>query len=370
MTLIALVLLESFLIPALVPAFIYMLSSARENDDKNDVLLTILARIVNPQSLNGDAAHMHKTVLSILADRLIHFLENFKARQAKNEAAVQQLIDKLQGDSGYCRGADATIAQLRSWTTGSANGILETLRNTIGALCFWTTNTGLQATLPTYSHLLVRAAVRIKGAEAILHAIVEETNAQITAGLGDAALDIVTAIIVSNAMASSNAISAHLSLRDALQLDVVDAPRVFSTKNANRTHTETSVRLSRRVETLIANVAATAEQQHQQTIQMPLPDAMMADIGLDAAAAAAAVGLGPSNQVGEPNDASTSNPLDFASGGAGGLQLNLDVVLPDQIQQAQDVHGMTSEQRQASDTQMPPPSPDDIFADLQTDFEF
>lgn len=360
--------------PALVPALQWLVSNAEERDDAYDVFFTILASIVNPQSLDDDAANMHKTILSILGDKLVAFLKDFKRRHEKNCTAVQQLIDKLQPQSGYCRAGEATTSQMELWSNGNFNNLLDNLRSCIGTLCFWTTDAGLQATLPTYSHLLVRAAVYQKGAEAALSTIVEETNGQIATGLGDAALDIATAIIASNTTVNADGDSARLGLREVLQLEVVDAPRVFATKDSDHLRMETCVRLNRRVETLMANVAtASAEHQHQQTMPMPIPDAIMGDMGLDPATAAA-VGLGTGDRVAQSTDASTSDPLGFTGSGADDLQLNIDAVLAGQSQHPQDAQGMTGpvgNQGEEGDNQMPPTAEDDIFGDLMApDYNF
>ena len=352
--------------PALIPSFQWLIDNAQERNREIDVCITIIDGAIYPQALDGDAAGMHATMLSILGDRLIDFLENCSASQSKIGTIAQQLVEKLRPYSRYHRAAEATAGQMRTWTNDGMNSILDNVRNTLRGLSFWTTNTGLQAGLPTYSNMLVRTAVRTEGAESTLNAIIEEINVQMATGLGEAALEIATAMIVGNAVSNGNALSARLSLQDMLLLEVLDAPKSFSTKDADHGRTQTCVRLSRRVEALLANIAAAAtEQQHQQAMQMPLPDAMMSDMGLDAATAAA-VGLGPSDQVPHAGDATASNPLDF-TGGGDDLQLNLDAVLPGQNQQATNVTAMVGEQGQAGDVQMAPSAEDDIFADLWTD---
>ena len=361
--------------PALIPSLLWLMKNAQEHDDERNVFFVILEKVIKPQSLNGEAVNMHPTMLSILADHLLIYLNDLKKRNSENQQTVkniQQLVDILQGHVGYCKAGEAHVNQLQLWTSGNFHAILDHLRSMFGSLCFWTTSSGLQASVPTYSQSMVSAAIHLMGAEATLNAIVEETNSQSAPELKDAALDIATTMVFNDATYGNQSEHKRISLRDTLQLQMADAPRLLASKDSDHPRIETSVRLARRVETLLTNIAAaSAQHQQQQTITMPMSDSIIQDIELDAATAAA-VGLGTEDEIGQAADAATSHPLDF-TGGAGDLQLDLDEVLASQPQQGQDgqiMTGVGGDQGQQGDEQMPATTEDDIFGDLMVDDDF
>ena len=292
------------------------------------------------------------------------FLEDVKRRTPHRGQMIQPLFDKVAGYSDFRRAAEATSTQYRMWTSGNPDGVLGALRAAIEAICFWTANTSLQPTMPTFSQLLVRTAMLMNGADATLNAIVDATSSQIAAGLGEAALDVSTAIILSHSTSSPISLHGRLLIRDIMQLHVADAPRVFADKDADHGRMETIVRLGRRVETAIANIiAASANTEHQQALDLPMTDAIMEDIGLDAATAAA-VGLGTGNEVVGSSDAAKLDTLDLTGGADDALQLNIDAALAGAPQQ--DTTGMVGGGANQDDGQLPP-GEDDIFGDLLVD---
>ena len=349
--------------PALIPSFLWLINNAQEHADEDNIFITILSKIIHPQSLNGDASGMHETMLSVLGDPLIRFLHDLKRRRPERQD-VEPLIENLHRRSDYVRCGGATTTQHQAWADNSPDGIAGSLRAAVGQLCFWTANTGMHSGIPPFSQPLLRACISIKGAKATLHSIVDEVNGQIATGLADAALDVGTAILISASAADATLQPCHLTLRDALQLEIADAPRLFADKNADNLRAETCVRLNRRVETFLANMsAASAEHEQQQSMHMHMPEAMMGDIGLDAATAAA-VGLSTGGAVSQAPNAVVDNPLNFTATGTDELQMNIDAALASQPQpaQAQD----SGEQGQNADGQLPS-AEDDIFGDLMVD---
>ena len=354
--------------PALIPSFLWLVNNAQEHSDEDNIFVSILTKVVNPPSLNGDAAGMHATMLSILGDSLCSYLHDLKRRQP-GRTGIDPLVEKLQQHTGYVRRSEASNDQIHAWNDGNPHGIIGSLRADFGALCFWSSNPAMQSPMPSFPPQLVRTAVKLKGARATLDGVVDEVNNQIATGLGDAALDIGTGIVVSSSIAGATSPTNYMTLRDVLQMDLANAAQVFADKDGNHLRTETCVRLSRRVETLLANISAasTEHEDQQAAMHIPMPDAMMGDIELDAATAAA-VGLGGEDVVPEATSAVVSDALNFDAAGTGDLQMDIDAALAGQAQQqqqAQQVQG-GGDQGQNEEVQLPQ-TEDDIFGDLMVD---
>ncbi|KAL9050007.1 MAG: hypothetical protein Q9162_006889 [Coniocarpon cinnabarinum] len=355
-------LLESFLMPALIPSLLWLTNHAKEHSDAENIYFQILLKVINPQSLNGDAHGMHATMLGILAQPLSALLRGIKERKPSKE--IELLIEKLQRPSPYTRGDVGLTRQSTSSFENNDDGGVRNLRANFAALCFWSTNSAMPSSAPSYSCSYVKAAIELEGARTVLGGVVDEINVQVNSGLGDAAFDIGTAIVVSNYITELSSQPNHLTLRDALQLELADAAHVLADNEADHSRPIACVRLSRRVETLLANIAAaSAEHEQQQALQMPIPDTIMPDIGLDPETAAA-VGLGAENAVATGADASVAAPLDFDPSNTDELSLNIDAALAEQAQQN------AADPGQLGDGQLPS-ADDDIFGDLNVeDYNF
>ncbi|KAL9081636.1 MAG: hypothetical protein Q9159_007175 [Coniocarpon cinnabarinum] len=355
-------LLESFLMPALIPSLLWLTNHAKEHSDAENIYFQILLKVINPQSLNGDAHGMHATMLGILAQPLSALLRGIKERKPSKE--IELLIEKLQRPSPYTRGDVGLTRQSTSSFENNDDGGVRNLRANFAALCFWSTNSAMPSSAPSYSCSYVKAAIELEGARTVLGGVVDEINVQVNSGLGDAAFDIGTAIVVSNYITELSSQPNHLTLRDALQLELADAAHVLADNEADHSRPIACVRLSRRVETLLANIAAaSAEHEQQQALQMPIPDTIMPDIGLDPETAAA-VGLGAKNAVATGADASVAAPLDFDPSNTDELSLNIDAALAEQAQQN------AADPGQLGDGQLPS-ADDDIFGDLNVeDYNF
>lgn len=326
-------LLEPILIPSLVLGIQWLADHLMEQQLNRDATCNVLQRLVAPGSIKKESVALHDTVLSIVKRPLTDALLSLDSHEPKRQD-VKAILEKLRNHSD--------VSQHESSNLGGQHPIAG-IRNSISVLCFWSSHAAIAAEPVSYSYQDLQNTVTKHGAVMTLEALAEEVKAQTTAGLGHIALDVVTTLIYASYVKQSSQStsspadlptephSQSLSLREALQLAVEDAPRQIL-KDASKA--ETFIRLKSRVEMLIANAPPASS-----GLQMPTGD-IMSGIDLNAT-----IDLGTD----------TSTGLDFSEANAD-IPMNLDTALNDENEATQATGGSTM-----------PSTEDDIFGDIKID---
>lgn len=208
---------------------------------------------------------------------------------------------------------------------------MASIRNTFQSLVLWATAPEMNMTTPPYTHRQLLAAVKILGAERIIHGLVEEVKLQTEHNSGDLALEIATTMVCAPTTADPTMLpapldangapmpapKARLSLVEALKLMLDDTlGRISGTDHTmmedfDRGTAETIVRLNRMVE---AQLAGTPQ---------AVPD-MMQNMSMDAGTAAVAA---ETVTGGLQMDLGTTETIDDVLEAAGGDMLTGDEFL-------------------------------------------
>lgn len=282
-------LLEPFLLPSLVVALGWLGNRIWESESEPTIALKTLHSLVSPSSISGEAQAIHQTVLDMTARTLEEQLKDVRARHPSRQD-IKPTLDALEPYLSFQRTGSSHRSELESWTThsgGGGGGLLGSIRNTVQSLVLWSTNPEVSMAPPSYTHRQLLAGVRMLGASRVLRALEEELKLQAEAGSGDLALDVIAMVISAPMLESFTADQRNyhpddannnhnnnsggggsssskdqsgstvlqspiLTLRDALNLDHSDVPRI-SEKDPLRA--ELIVRLYRRINNLTAPTA-------------------------------------------------------------------------------------------------------------------
>lgn len=255
-----------------------------ESESEPTMALKTLHSLVSPSSISGEAQAIHQTVLNMTARTLDEQLKDVRARHP-SRPDIKPILDALEPYLSFQRTGSSHRSELESWTThsgGGGGGLLGSIRNTMQSLVLWSANPEISMSPPSYTHRQLLAGVRMLGASRVLRALEEELKLQTDADSGDLALDVVAMVISApmlesftadqqryhpdeNSNSSNNNDNSNkdqrtnnalpspiLTLRDALNLDHSDVPRI-SEKDPLRA--ELIVRLHRRIDHLTAATA-------------------------------------------------------------------------------------------------------------------
>lgn len=359
-------LLETSLIPALVPGISWIVDQDWSATGAGNIVVLILQRVMRPTSIRGEAVNMHSTILSILGRKLSRFLTEMQEREPTRQD-LAPLQERLTGCLDFCRALDATTDELTAWHAPQGGAVMGNLRAHFVNLCYWSSHAEANAATPTFAHRQLRQAVALSGAEAVLNALLDEIKTQSSAGMADVALDVGAALVFSTVIDQNRLLAApgatslpgRLSLHDVLQTELHDAPIV---KSKDVFRTETLVRLQRRVLALMAAVPLSAAESG--AVPIALGDEMlnMSAMGDLDAAAASMTDMG----------AVDGGASGLAFGGADdAMQLGMDTTMHDASGGGAAGTGPDAAAAAGStDTQMAPPTAeDDIFGDLVLDEE-
>lgn len=361
-------LLEPFLLPALIPGIRWLTQQLSKSRKDKSVIVPILRHLTRfGTSIDDETQRAHYRIMQMVgpdaAATLQHILQH-----SQSDTDVESLLSHISTYySNSEESTSTTCASLRSWTLNQRGSMLASFRTSFGALCYWTSHGTMNAAMPNFRYEHLQAVVQLFGSKQILDAIVGEIIVQTATGLGDVALDIGTAMIynssspasvvaLSGAQATATPIKGRLTLLDALQIAMQD-PLRLTTEDTLKA--ETIVRLNRRTTNLASAIAAAGE-----TI-MPMPMPTTEDIinNMD---------LEPAMGIG---GGLADNALDFGNAGAGDLQLQdidtsmLETKDNDRAASAAAVDAANAFGTVTGDSHFTN-AEDDIFGDLDLDMEF
>lgn len=253
-------LVETFLLPSLIPGIEWLSSHLWESrGDANAVLQILSALITNPASTsNTEAAAMLDAILNIVAKNLEHSLR-WVQRSEPSRQDVDPLSKALRSHLGWERRGASDHTELESWTSTPGGGMTVAIKHTISNLVQWALAPAANTHPTAYTHRQFLAALKMLGAKQLLHIILEEVKSQTAAGNASIVYDVACALICSPDSASWDTgthidvlgttaiqpLQRRLNLREALKNEADNAPKLH--KN-DPLQAEMIVRLFRKVE--------------------------------------------------------------------------------------------------------------------------
>jgi mediator of RNA polymerase II transcription subunit 5 len=279
-------LLEPFLLPSLIGGLSWASKHSWEDHGDGEILLQMLRKLIQPDSISGDAQAMHQTILAMVARPLVTSLQELQRRQPKRKD-VTPLIEALQSHVDSQRSGKCSAAELTEWCSAPEGGLRATVGSVVRGLVRWSTQGSINSIPYNYKHQTINAALNMLGADEVLRIILDELSTQTRAGSGSAALEVATAIICapspsSAALSQANAlmrfdqaapvsISQRRTLRQALRARLEEHKELLKTAPER---VEALVRLGRRVEAQLAVPAQLA---------MPMTNIDLGDINITSA---------------------------------------------------------------------------------------
>ncbi|OJD36145.1 mediator of rna polymerase ii transcription subunit 5 [Diplodia corticola] len=261
-------LLETFLLPSLVGAVMWITSHALEQNVHDlDITMQILTRLIRPTSISGEAQAMHSTIVSMVSRRLERCLKSIQHREP-SRTDVNPLLESLRPYHDYERTPWSSSAELEPWMSNPGASFRSAIKFTMQHLTSWNSTADLTPTPPAYTHRQIFSALQIVGAQKVLRAILEELKNQTVAGAGAVAIDIAVNIVCAPLHVNSctpvswlnSQVPAHnpqrngsFSLREMLKNELDDPASLIQ---ADAGLAEAAIRLHRRVEAQLAEAAA------------------------------------------------------------------------------------------------------------------
>jgi mediator of RNA polymerase II transcription subunit 5 len=253
-------LVETFLLPSLIPGIEWLSSHLWESrGDANAVLQILSALITNPTSTsNTEAPQMLDAILNIVAKNLEHSLR-WVQRSEPQRQDVEPLSKALRSHLGWERRGASDHTELESWTSTHGGGLTVAIKHTIAHLVNWALAPSANTHPAPYTHRQFLVALKMHDARRLLFTIVEEVKVQTAAGNASVVYDVACALICSPDAASWDAgtqmdvlgtntiqpLQRRLNLREALKYEAENAPKLHK---KDPVLAEMIVRLYRKVE--------------------------------------------------------------------------------------------------------------------------
>lgn len=241
--------------PSLVGGLNWLTKHSWEDHGDADILIHVLRKLLQPTSISGDAQAMHQTVIAMIAAPLETSLQELSRRVPNNQEIVA-LIELLKPHRSSQRSFESSIPEINQWCSTSNGGLQRAVRDLIGGLVGWSTQSTMNPMPTNYTHRMVAFALKTLSADKVLNLVVEEVKAQTQVGLGSSALEVATALVCSPLPMPSTSLlpfdgstvhpSTHRrTLRQALRHQL-EAPKELL--NMETEYVEALVRLGRRVD--------------------------------------------------------------------------------------------------------------------------
>ncbi|KAI5859468.1 Med5-domain-containing protein [Durotheca rogersii] len=340
-------LVNTFLLPSLVPALIYMsnhLWTELNQGHEQRAIIRILQLILLTKQGSSEAQAMLSAVVNIIAIPLEYSLRSYQRLDPKSQS-IEPLLKAMKDNIRLSRRTGgAANNELEMWTGTANGGLAAAIRSTFQGFVSWSVDPALNTMPTSYTHRQVLAALQILGAKRLLHLILEEVKAHTENERGSVAHDVATALIcapdVSNLPPPAELAmlvdpnhpimppQRRLSLRAVLKSEAEDCKML---QKSDLAMAEIVVRLHRKVEAQLL-IPPPADQMLQGGLTLGL-DGNAAGLG-DALAAAQNDGLvvddgnmnldlggGSGNEMGLGSGADSNGGLDFGTddGMFGGL---------------------------------------------------
>ncbi|TKA72955.1 hypothetical protein B0A55_07549 [Friedmanniomyces simplex] len=265
-------LLEPFLLPALVGGLSWLIGRSWEDHNDVDVLLQILDKLLRPSSSSAETQAMHRAVLGIIAEPLECSLQDLlRKRPDKSVAHGMSALLRQYADS--TRSGCSRKAEINKWA--ATGNVTHDLRHAVKDLISWAANATPTAP-PQYQHQMIITMCDLLGPQAVIEVflcLMREAMYPATA----IALDVCTSIVCAPSPVSQ-------LLQQHLALEMSDSRNLLDKSVGEAS---VLVRLHLGVESQLVD--------HQLEMPLPLPpqqstDQLMQDLGLSGSAIGADVG--------------------------------------------------------------------------------
>ncbi|KAI2471953.1 Med5-domain-containing protein [Annulohypoxylon bovei var. microspora] len=258
-------LVNTFLLPSLVPAILYMSNQLwieLNHNQEHKAVLKILQLILLTKQGSSEAQTMLASVVNIIAIPLEYGLRSYQRFDPKS-SVIEPLLKAMRDNLRLSRRtASAANNELEAWTQTANGGLTALIRHIIQGFVTWSAHPGLNVMPTSYTHRQILVALKMQGAKRFLYTILEEIKSHTEAGHGSIAHDVATALIcapdVTNMppppetallMDSSNhpvvPPQLRMSLRTALKAEAEDFKKM---QKSDPVMAEIIVRLYRKVE--------------------------------------------------------------------------------------------------------------------------
>ncbi|KLU88418.1 hypothetical protein MAPG_07403, partial [Magnaporthiopsis poae ATCC 64411] len=163
-------LVDTFLLPALVPAIIYLCNHLWvDRSDEQKAIIRILQLILAPSSISNEASTMLSSVLCMVAKPLDNALRTYQRQDVKNQD-IDPLLRILKAHVPVSRRTGAADNnELDQWTNTPGGGISQAVRHTFRGLVSWSLAPPDPERNPTaYTHRQMLVALRLMRARNLL----------------------------------------------------------------------------------------------------------------------------------------------------------------------------------------------------------
>ncbi|KAI1444652.1 Med5-domain-containing protein [Annulohypoxylon stygium] len=193
-------LVNTFLLPSLVPAILYMSNqlwielNINHNAEQKSVL-KILQLILLTKQGSTESQAMLASVVNIIAIPLEYGLRSYSRFDPKSPA-IEPMLKAMRDNLRLSRRtASAANNELEAWTQTANGGLTQLIRHMIQGFVTWSAHPGLNVMPTSYTHRQILVALKMHGARRFLYTILEEVKSHTEAGHGSIAHDVATALI-------------------------------------------------------------------------------------------------------------------------------------------------------------------------------
>ncbi|KAL8333077.1 hypothetical protein RB593_003021 [Gaeumannomyces tritici] len=190
-------LVDTFLLPALVPAIIYLCNHLWiDRSEEQKAIIRILQLIIAPSSISNEASTMLTSVLCMVAKPLDLALRTYQRQDVKNQD-IDPLLRILKAQVPVSRRTGAADNnELDQWTGTPGGGINQAVRHTFRGLVSWSLAPPDPERTPTpYTHRQMLVALRLMRARGLLRLLLDEFRQQAVQGNEGVALDVCCALV-------------------------------------------------------------------------------------------------------------------------------------------------------------------------------
>ena len=322
-------LVDTFLLPCLVPAIHYLCAYLKIDQEEQKSAVKVLQLILLPSSISGEASTMLTSVKNLIAKPLEQSLRSYQRKDPGNQD-IEPLLNALKDNQPLSRrtgGAD--LSELEGWNSTSNMGLGGCVRHNISNFCQWSLNAGANSTPTSYTHRQLNASVQLSGAKRMLMFMLEEVRQQTEPRSISFTYDIVTAMICAPDVTTEPGTNTPPGMFDASGNVPPQQPkRPASLRDALRAMAEQCKKIQK-VDAALADIVVRLHRRVEAQLSFPPPQALLPDANMeiqltegdaaaldDAMAAAAAAG-GDAMQVDGGLDMSGLGDLSALGDGTG-----------------------------------------------------
>lgn len=171
---------DTFLLPSLVPALKYLAELLWIDNDAQTAVIKILQMILLPNAISNEASAMLASVKKVIAKPLEHALRSYQKRYPKNEDIVP-LLGSIKDSLALSRRTGlAEMNEVETWSATTPCGFSSSIKITIQGLVQWSSGWGMQHSgIPAaYSHRQLIAGIKLMTAKRVLTGILDEIHSQ------------------------------------------------------------------------------------------------------------------------------------------------------------------------------------------------